>query len=477
MDNEKTTVTQTTRSWLGIPYATAQRFRSPILLPFNPNLPYDKKGVAPLQAGNTSWLEADSGFSEDCLNLNVWAPENINEKPLPVVVYIYGGGWMSGANSQTVSNASGLAATGRVIGVSINYRLGAFGALSLSQYGGALAEATNLCLQDMITALKWVQANIAHFGGDPNNVTITGHSAGAFSALALLAAPSAYGLFHRIAAFSGMPSRQVPAWSAEECAIEVLTALGILDNPEELLQIEASLLAETMNNTIYTDPGVGHGVDNNCVATVDDKNQPNGVLIDHPMSVLQSGRHKDIDIMFSSTTYETGYWVLYKTEDFDPKSIDNLVKEFAYRNRIPRSRAKKIIDAYNVDGRTPVEIRGLLLTDYSFTLPQARGALAHAAAGGKAYLLCIGPVEGVPAVHGTEMYGIVGQQAPDASDEQIVRDNFVRDALLDFATGNHSQLWDPVSTELISQGIGNPPYDPTVHAQEVLQIFEGVERP
>ena len=477
MNREKNTTPKAVRSWLGIQYATAGRFQKPILLPFNPDLPYDQKGPAPLQAGDTSWLEADNGFSEDCLNLNVWAPENIGEKHLPVIVYIFGGGWMSGANTQTVSNASGLASTGRVIGVSINYRLGAFGALSLSQYGGALGDATNLCLQDVITALKWVKQNIVHFGGDPNNVTITGHSAGAFSALALLAAPSADGLFHRIAAFSGMPSRQVPAWSAEERAEAVLKLLGIEDNPEQLLNIDGKLLADTMNKTVYTDPGVGHGIDNECVATVDDSHLPNGVLIDHPMRVLESGRHKDIDILFSSTTYETGWWVLHKTDDFDPKSIDNLVKEFANRNRIPRSRARQIIDAYNVEGRTPVEVRGLLLTDYSFTLPQTRGALAHAAAGGKTYLLCVGPVEGIPAVHGTEMYGIVGQQNPNASEEQIVRDNFVRDALINLATGKYEQLWEPVTEELTVKGIGNPPFDPTAHALDVLKIFERIERP
>lgn len=470
------TQTHAIRAWLGIPYATAERFRSPTLLPFNPDMPYDKKGAAPFQAGDTSWLEADNGFSEDCLNLNVWAPEDIGGERLPVVVYIFGGGWMSGANTQTVSNASGLAATGRVIGVSINYRLGAFGALSLSQYGGALAEATNLCLQDMITALKWVRTNIARFGGDPDNVTITGHSAGAFSALALLAAPSADGLFHRIAAFSGMPSRQVPAWSAEERAVAVLAALGIQDDPEQLLNIEAKLLAETMNKTVSLDPGAAHSVDNEAVATVDDRNQPNGVLTDHPMRVLESGRHRDIDILFSSTTYETGYWVLHRTEDFDPGSIDNLVKEFANRNRIPRSRARKIIAAYDVDGRTPVQVRGLLLTDYSFTLAQTRGALAHAAAGGNAYLLSVGPIEGVPAVHGTEMYGIVGQHSPGASDEQIVRDTFVRDALINFAAGKHDRLWNTVTTEPTAHGIGTPPYDPTAHAVEVLQTFAGIER-
>ncbi|MHA7177778.1 carboxylesterase family protein [Arthrobacter sp. Sr24] len=163
------------RSWLGIPYATAERFRSPILVPFNPGLQYNEMGPAPFQAGDTTWLEADNGIREDCLNLNVWAPQNAGDEPLPVVVYIFGGGWVLGANTQTTSNASGLAATGRVIGVSLNYRLGPFGWLSLSHYGGALAEATNLGLQDIITALKWVRQNIARFGGDPNNVTVTGH--------------------------------------------------------------------------------------------------------------------------------------------------------------------------------------------------------------------------------------------------------------------------------------------------------------
>ena len=244
------------RSWLGIPFAAAERFRKPTLLPFNPDLPYDQKGSAPLQAGDTSWLEADNGFSEDCLNLNVWAPKHAGDELLPVVVYIFGGGWMLGANTHTTSNAAGLAATGRAVGVSINYRLGAFGALSLSQYGGKLAEASNLCLQDIIVALQWVRENIVRFGGDPDNVTLAAHSAGTFNSLALLAAPSADGLYHRIAAFSGMPSRQVPAWGAEDRALAVLTALGFQDDPEQLLNVDANLLAETMSKTclLYTSP-------------------------------------------------------------------------------------------------------------------------------------------------------------------------------------------------------------------------------
>lgn len=478
MTNTSSTLTteHAVRSWLGIPFATAERFRRPTLLPFNPDLPYDQKGPAPLQAGDTSWLEADNGFSEDCLNLNVWAPKDARDELVPVVVYIFGGGWMLGANTQTTSNASGLAATGRAIGVSLNYRLGAFGALSLSHYGGSLAEATNLGLQDIITALRWVQENIARFGGDPDNVTVTGHSAGAFSALALLAAPSADGLYHHIAAFSGMPSRQVPAWGAEDRALAVLTALGIQDHPEQLLNIDAKLLAETMGKTQSSDPGAAHGVDNDVIALVDDSNQPNGVLADHPMRALASGRHRNVDILFSNTTHETDWWVLHRTEDFDPGSIDGLVEEFATRNRIPRSRARKIITAYDVDGRTPVEVRGALLTDYSFTLPQARGALAHAAVGGSAHLLSVGPVEGAEAVHGTEMYGIVGQLRPGASEEQVVRDTFVRDALLTLAEGNTDSLWDAVTTQPTTHGIGDQPTDPTTHALDVLHIFAGIER-
>lgn len=91
-------------------------------------------------------------------------------------------------------------------------------------------------------------------------------------------------------------------------------------------------------------------------------------------------------------------------------------------------------------------------------------------------MLTVGPVESAPAVHGTEMYGIVGQQRPGQSNEQAIRDTFVRDALLDFAAGNHDRLWSAVTTEPTSHGAGNPPYDPTVHAAEVLITFADIER-
>ena len=85
-----------------------------------------------MQAGDTSWLNATAGLSEDCLNLNIWAPDQTNGNPLPVIVYIFGGGFEVGANTSATSNGSGLAKTGRAICVSVNYRLGPFGWLSLS---------------------------------------------------------------------------------------------------------------------------------------------------------------------------------------------------------------------------------------------------------------------------------------------------------------------------------------------------------
>jgi para-nitrobenzyl esterase len=445
------------------------------LLPFNADLHYDQKGPAPLQVGDTSWLEADNGLSEDCLNLNVWAPEVSDDRPLPVIVYIFGGGFEMGANTQTTSNASGLAASGRAIGVSLNYRLGPFGWLSLSQYGGVFADASNLGLQDIIAALQWVQVNIARFGGDPGNVTVTGHSAGAYCATALISAPAADGLYHRIAAFSGGASRIVPAWWAEELAIAFLAKLGIEGDPEQLLTLDAKLLAETFVKVSPRDFGQRQSIDCTTTSIVDDHAQPGAVLAGHPLRILESGRRADIDILFSSTTHEVDWYVI-NDPGFDPASVDNIVDVFASKGRIPRSRARHIVTAYDVDGRTPAEVRGALYTDYSFTLPAARAALAHAAAGGNARLLSIGPVEGAHAVHGTEMYGIVGQERPGQSDEQAIRDTFVRDTLLDFAEGRHDRLWSAVSAQPTSHGIGNPPYDPTFHAVEVLRTFADIER-
>ncbi|MFI5679555.1 carboxylesterase family protein [Streptomyces cellulosae] len=84
----------------GVPFATAERYRRPVVADFDPDRPYDRKGVVSVQPDSGDWLEADSGTGEDCLNLNVWAPEQPDGKALPVAVYIHGGGFEYGANTQ-----------------------------------------------------------------------------------------------------------------------------------------------------------------------------------------------------------------------------------------------------------------------------------------------------------------------------------------------------------------------------------------
>ena len=132
---------------------------------------------------------------EDYLMLNVWTPD-VDTRGLPVMVFIYGGAFVSGGSSTHLYDGARFARDGVVL-VSFNYRLGVEGFLPLD--GGQ----TNVGLRDQIAALTWVQDNIAAFGGDPNTVTIFGESAGALSVDSLLVVPSAAGLFRRAISQSG----------------------------------------------------------------------------------------------------------------------------------------------------------------------------------------------------------------------------------------------------------------------------------
>ncbi len=146
----------------------------------------------------------DSGPSEDCLYLNLWMPAAPVQPRLPVMVWIYGGGFAAGATSEPRQDAGNLSKKG-VLVVTMNYRLGIFGFFSLP----ALAKESshnatgNYGLLDQMAALKWVKDNIAVFGGDPGNVTIFGESAGSFSVSVLMASPLAQGLFRRAIGESG----------------------------------------------------------------------------------------------------------------------------------------------------------------------------------------------------------------------------------------------------------------------------------
>ncbi len=188
----------------GIPYAQAPvgdlRWRPPVR-------PSRWRGVRQAKDFGAACMQPSSPFfnytamSEDCLSLNIWAPADTRNAP--VMVWIHGGSLINGAGSDAVYDGSRFAQQG-VIVVSINYRLGPLGWLA---HPGLSAESRrnisgNYGLMDQIEALRWVRRNIRAFGGDPNNVTIAGQSAGALSVVLLMASPNARGLFHRAIAQS-----------------------------------------------------------------------------------------------------------------------------------------------------------------------------------------------------------------------------------------------------------------------------------
>jgi para-nitrobenzyl esterase len=160
--------------------------------------------------------------AEECLSLNVWAPDDA--AGLPVMVWIHGGAYVIGGSSLATYDGSKLAAEGVVV-VSVNYRLGALGFL--------LGEHANLGLQDLVTALRWVRDNIASVGGDPGRVTIFGESAGAGCILHLLGVPSADGLYHR--AILQSPGGEVVLRSQAEPLAEAFAKRTALDADVEAI--------------------------------------------------------------------------------------------------------------------------------------------------------------------------------------------------------------------------------------------------
>ncbi len=188
------------RVYKGIPYAAPPvgglRWKAP-----QPPKPWTGIRVATSFSANCPQMELMPGArqSEDCLGLNIWTPASLRQtSKLPVMVWIHGGGFAIGSGSQSVYDGEALAAQGIVL-VTINYRLGIFGflahpALSRESPDGV---SGNYGLLDMIAALEWVKRNIAAFGGDPENVTIFGESAGGTAVCLLMVAPQAKGLFQK----------------------------------------------------------------------------------------------------------------------------------------------------------------------------------------------------------------------------------------------------------------------------------------
>jgi para-nitrobenzyl esterase len=212
---------QPVQNWKGVRQCTE----------FSPS-PMQTKPV-PFRMWTKEFISPPEPLSEDCLYLNIWSPASTSAIKLPVFVWIYGGGFVSGSAACAVYDGEEYAKKG-VIFVSINYRVGVFGFLAhpeLTRESGT-GSSGNYGILDQIASLNWIKRNISAFGGDPENVTIAGQSAGAMSVTVLLASPKAANLFQRAIAESGgiFSSRNyTPLSDAEKSGLKFMQNLHAAD--------------------------------------------------------------------------------------------------------------------------------------------------------------------------------------------------------------------------------------------------------
>jgi len=293
----------------GIPFAAPPvgdlRWKAPTPLePWTGVKKADAFGPACMQAARSMGNTAP--VSEDCLYLNVWTPAKKTDEKLPVIFWIYGGGFSGGSTSTSMYDGTGFAKKGVVL-VSGAYRVGPFGFLAhpeLSRESGKGSGTYGLL--DMIAGLEWVQDNIGRFGGDPSNVTIFGHSAGGMAVNMLAASPVTKGLFHRALCMSGgsfaplQTSNQgvtglgIPALDvAESTGKEFLEKLGVAD-----IKAARALSAEEIQNSLGGGMG-GGGLRFRPAA--------DGYIIPTDLySLYQEGRFNDTPILAGNTSDELG---------------------------------------------------------------------------------------------------------------------------------------------------------------------------
>ena len=302
-------------------------------------------------------------LAEDCLSLNVWTP-NADDEARPVMVWIHGGAFVTGSGSSPIYDGSNLSRRGNVVVVTINYRLGVLGFLNLNEVtGGRISSTGNEGLLDQAFALEWVRDNIARFGGDPNNVTIFGESAGGMSVGALLALREAKGLFHKAIPQSGAAHTANTLAQSTDVASQLLAALEISPNSNlsKLFELSAEELTRVGAEVSAKLPWM-------CYQPCIDGAQ----LSARPIECVANGSADDVSVLVGCTRDE---WLLFSVMDPSIKAMtqDDFESRLAPRNGRPDLRGLGIgyQEILSRDGNdvTPADVWQVIESDRGFRMP------------------------------------------------------------------------------------------------------------
>ena len=357
----------------GIPYAEAPieglRFLPPV--PKKPfDRPYDafKFGAAAPQTPSGGMTDsAPVRWREDCLSLNVSTP-GADDASRPVLVWIHGGGYRTGQSSIPWYSGIPFAVNGDIVTVSINYRLGALGFTDLSHLGPEYENSSVNGILDQIEALKWVQTNIASFGGDPARVTIAGESAGGFSVATLLGCPAAQGLFHRAIPQSGAAHHTLPAEASQKVTSHFLQVLGQSD----IIGLQAVSAQEILDAQLQTTQHFesGAGVANSLNTTVSPFYPVHGTpaLPQNPLDAIRSGVGSNVAVLTGTNADETTLWGYGHV---DQAKLDRIAAGFNATTTLETYRTTR-------PGANDEELLIALTTDHMFRIPAVRLAEARA---------------------------------------------------------------------------------------------------
>jgi para-nitrobenzyl esterase len=386
--------------------------------------------------------EQDEEQSEDCLYLNIFSP-GLDEARRPVMVWIHGGAFCMGSGSTQSYTTGTLASSGDIVLVTINYRLGVLGFLNLNVLTrGEIPSTGNEGLQDQITALRWVKDNIAGFGGDPDNITVFGESAGGMSIGCLLNIPAARGLFHKAIIESAVGEMARPLDMSVEIAQEFLRTVEVCANDitaisslpiEKMIRAQQKVAAKLGQGGAPVIP-VADGV----------------VMPQMPLSSLEAGRGLKIPTLVGSNLEEDKLFAMMtpRVYKIDEEGLRVTASRFVAQKDVER-----LIDTYRKarasrgEPITPFEIYSAMSTHVMFRKTAIRIAEAQCkhAAGGYNYLFCWkSPAAGgrLGACHALEVGFVFGNHdatfcgiGPEA--DQLSRG--MQDAWISFArTGNPS---------------------------------------